>query len=73
MWFTVGAAGDAAENDDEVPDLVENFDEASKAEGPTKAALPSDAAATDALPSVDGGASDPPPAAAPDASSKKDD
>ncbi|XP_037087564.1 transcription factor BTF3 homolog 4-like [Pollicipes pollicipes] len=29
---SVGAAGDAADNDEEVPDLVENFDEASKSE-----------------------------------------
>lgn len=70
---SVGAAGDAADNDEEVPDLVENFDEASKAEGPTKAALPSDPAATDATPSADGSAESTTTATTSETPSKKDD
>ncbi|KAF0308109.1 Transcription factor BTF3 [Amphibalanus amphitrite] len=70
---SVGAAGDAADNDDEVPDLVENFDEASKAEGPTKAAEPSDSAATDSSPAGDGDAAETTTTPASEAPSKKDD
>ncbi|XP_037088188.1 transcription factor BTF3 homolog 4-like isoform X2 [Pollicipes pollicipes] len=68
-----GAAGDAADNDEEVPDLVENFDEASKSEGPSAAAAasaPSLAPATEPDPAP-APASDPVPA--PDGGDKKED
>ncbi|XP_043230267.1 transcription factor BTF3 homolog 4-like [Amphibalanus amphitrite] len=71
---TGGAGGEGAGDDDEeVPDLVENFDEASKAEGPTAPAADEPAAPT---PAGDQ-AADAPAAAASDATpaadSKKDD
>ena len=72
---TGGAGGEGAGDDDEeVPDLVENFDEASKAEGPTAPAAEETAAPT---PAAGDKAVEAPPAAsdapAPAAADKKDD
>jgi len=61
--------GDSADNDEEVPDLVENFDEASKEEGPSAAAS-ADPPAVEPTPEP---TSDPAPETAAEAGSKKDD